>query len=87
MGDTLFFLGLCHPWDDAGLGERRSRFAGPFGMTNGTLPTPMLLLSYVLPIPVSSVMLSLANSDVLQEYPRSGHASRFGESRAFPTRE
>jgi hypothetical protein len=47
MGDRFFDLSLCHAWDEAGLTPRKSRYAGPFDMADGTLDTPMLVLSNV----------------------------------------
>jgi hypothetical protein len=47
MGDRFFGLSLCHAWDEAGLTPRKSRYAGPFDMADGTLNTPMLVLSNV----------------------------------------
>lgn len=45
MGDGFFSMALCHYWDAAGIAPRRSRYDGPFDMKDGTLDTPMLILS------------------------------------------
>jgi hypothetical protein len=47
MGDRPFRSSLCHAWDEAGLTPRKSRYAGPFDMADGTLDTPILVLSNV----------------------------------------
>lgn len=45
-GDRFFPLVLCHHWDaHAGLVPRRTRYAGTFVLQNGTLATPILVLS------------------------------------------
>jgi hypothetical protein len=54
MGDRFFDLSLCHAWDEAGLTLRKSRYAGPFDMADGTLDTPMLVLSNVRARPARS---------------------------------
>lgn len=47
MGDRFFYLALCHHWDAAGVAPRRSHYSGPFDMVDGTLDTPILVLSWV----------------------------------------
>ena len=53
-----WFLPLlfCHAWDKAGLTPRKSRYNGTFELTNGTLATPMLILSSVASSPVFPVV-------------------------------
>lgn len=50
----LSHLVYCHVWDKARLTPRRSRYGGPFELTNGSLSTPVLLVSCVY---FSSLML------------------------------
>ena len=47
MGDRFFFMSFCQHWDAAGVAPRRSRYSGPFDMEDGTLDTPILVLSSV----------------------------------------
>jgi hypothetical protein len=45
LGDRFFEGILAHAWDKAGLNPRKSFYSGPYGLKNGTLKTPLLLLS------------------------------------------
>jgi hypothetical protein len=43
--EVLYQTAFCKLFDQAGLYPRRSRYGGSFGLANGTLHTPVLLLS------------------------------------------
>ncbi|KAH8826453.1 hypothetical protein DL96DRAFT_1608022 [Flagelloscypha sp. PMI_526] len=46
VGDHFGPLAMCSPWDEqAGLDARKTYFEGPFGLPNGTLWIPALLLA------------------------------------------
>jgi len=45
MGDSLFFLSLCHAWDEAGMMPRKSHYGGTFELPDNTVNTPILVLS------------------------------------------
>jgi pimeloyl-ACP methyl ester carboxylesterase len=85
LGDRFFQFELCDAWNqvqgNASIYPRRSRYAGDFEMHNGTLRTPVLLLSNTVdPVtPLHSAKTVLArlgdNARLVQQAGGVGHCT------------